>query len=73
VFWVTGNLEEAEGKALASRTGSEYEAAQRGEAANIVKVRNLHGTLRRRSVCRVVPQDGEATPPLTDDFDQKSR
>jgi hypothetical protein len=46
---VTGNLEEAEGKALARRTGSGYEAAQWGRAARIIKVRNLRGTPWRRS------------------------
>jgi hypothetical protein len=34
------NLEEAEGKALAWRAGSGYEAARRGKAAIIVKARN---------------------------------
>lgn len=33
VFWAARNLEEAEGKVLARRTGSGYEAARRGKAA----------------------------------------
>jgi hypothetical protein len=44
VFWATGNLEEAEGKALVSKTGSGYEVARRGKWANIVKARNFYGT-----------------------------
>jgi len=40
---VTADLKEAEGKALARRTGSGYEAACLGETAKIVKARYLHG------------------------------
>lgn len=43
------DLEEAEGKALARRTGSRYEARCLGEAANIVEARYLYGKARRIS------------------------
>jgi len=42
------NLKEAEGKALARRTGIAYEATAVGETANIFKARYLHGNCRRR-------------------------
>ena len=46
---VTGNLEEAVGKALARRTVSGCEATCPGEAANLVEARTLSGRTRRRS------------------------
>src|ERR1019366_5927273 len=49
VSLATANLEEAEGKALARRTGSGYEAARRGKVANIIEARNLNVTLLRIS------------------------
>jgi hypothetical protein len=45
---VRWNLKEAEGKALARRTGIAYKAAAVGKKANIFKARYLHGNCGRR-------------------------
>jgi len=45
---VKWNLKEAEGKALARRTGNAYEAVAVGEKAIIFKAQYLHGNCGRR-------------------------
>ena len=48
VSTVKWNLKEAEGKALARRTGNAYEAVAVGEKAIIFKAQYLHGNCGRR-------------------------
>ena len=61
VSTVRWNLKEAEGKALARRTGIAYEADAVGEKANIFKARYLHGSGGRR--CGGYKCEGHASYP----------
>ena len=55
------NLKEAEGKALARRTGIAYEAVAVGEEANIFKARYLYGNCGR--ICGGYKCEGHVSYP----------